>query len=165
MTTEDTQDTDVDLYKAAEPQKEALSAKGSVLPLTVDQASFDLRAVETDLAHLVWHAVISNCAAVQAASGTELRKHLLATRCGHVQKEVIPPLTAHDRRRAEDEKRAHAARYPSLERWTDMETVTDQPNEDREAESPVLLVSLGEASALTLGQGRGSSEDKRRAYN
>ncbi|MYR35520.1 albusnodin family lasso peptide [Nocardiopsis alba] len=46
-----------------------------------------------------------------------------------------------------------------------METVTDQPNEDREAESPVLLVSLGEASALTLGQGRGSSEDKRRAYN
>lgn len=27
------------------------------------------------------------------------------------------------------------------------------------------LVRLGEASALTQGQGRGSAEDKRRAYN
>lgn len=32
-------------------------------------------------------------------------------------------------------------------------------------ESPVVLVSLGEAVELTRGQGRGSSEDKRRAYN
>lgn len=31
--------------------------------------------------------------------------------------------------------------------------------------TPVLLISLGEASALTLGQGRGTSEDKRKAYN
>ncbi|MFE9244415.1 albusnodin family lasso peptide [Nocardiopsis sp. NPDC006938] len=46
-----------------------------------------------------------------------------------------------------------------------METVADQPDEGREAESLVLLVSLGEASELTLGQGRGGSEDKRRAYN
>lgn len=46
-----------------------------------------------------------------------------------------------------------------------MERVTDQPEDGQTAESPVLLVNLGEASALTLGQGRGSSEDKRRAYN
>ncbi len=32
-------------------------------------------------------------------------------------------------------------------------------------EPPVLLVSLGDAVALTLGQGKGKSEDKRRAYN
>ncbi|MBE1531817.1 albusnodin family lasso peptide [Actinomadura algeriensis] len=36
---------------------------------------------------------------------------------------------------------------------------------DGEEESPILLLSLGEVSGMTLGQGRGSSEDKRRAYN
>ncbi|MGW4529164.1 albusnodin family lasso peptide [Amycolatopsis sp. NPDC004378] len=46
-----------------------------------------------------------------------------------------------------------------------METVTDQPDGGQTADEPVLLVSLGEASAVTLGQGQGSSEDKRRAYN
>ncbi|WP_425548867.1 albusnodin family lasso peptide [Actinomadura meridiana] len=33
------------------------------------------------------------------------------------------------------------------------------------ASPPMLLTSIGEASKVTLGQGRGSSEDKRRAYN
>jgi hypothetical protein len=46
-----------------------------------------------------------------------------------------------------------------------METVNDQPDDDRTADAPVLLISIGEASAVTLGQGKGSSEDKRRAYN
>ena len=47
-----------------------------------------------------------------------------------------------------------------------METTTEQPNDDRAGQDPpVLLVSVGEVSAVTLGQGRGSSEDKRRAYN
>ncbi|UMP06895.1 albusnodin family lasso peptide [Amycolatopsis sp. EV170708-02-1] len=46
-----------------------------------------------------------------------------------------------------------------------METVNDQPDADQPTDAPVLLVSLGEASAVTLGQGKGSSEDKRRAYN
>jgi hypothetical protein len=46
-----------------------------------------------------------------------------------------------------------------------METVNDQSDDGERADAPVLLISLGEASAVTLGQGRGSSEDKRRAYN
>ncbi|WP_418154781.1 albusnodin family lasso peptide [Actinoalloteichus caeruleus] len=46
-----------------------------------------------------------------------------------------------------------------------METVTDQSDDGRTADAAVLLVSIGEASAVTLGQGKGSSEDKRRAYN
>jgi hypothetical protein len=47
-----------------------------------------------------------------------------------------------------------------------METMFTEPGEeDQSPDSPVLLVELGEASALTLGQGKGSSEDKRRAYN
>jgi hypothetical protein len=47
-----------------------------------------------------------------------------------------------------------------------MGTMTAEPHDEGQAvDSPVLLVNLGEASALTLGQGRGSSEDKRRAYN
>ncbi|WP_020636184.1 albusnodin family lasso peptide [Amycolatopsis alba] len=46
-----------------------------------------------------------------------------------------------------------------------METVNDQPESGQTTDAPVLLVSLGEASAVTLGQGKGSSEDKRRAYN
>jgi hypothetical protein len=46
-----------------------------------------------------------------------------------------------------------------------METVKDEPDDDQTAEAPVLLVSIGEASAMTLGQGKGSAEDKRRAYN
>ncbi|APU15586.1 albusnodin family lasso peptide [Actinoalloteichus fjordicus] len=46
------------------------------------------------------------------------------------------------------------------------EDPTQQPNEhSTEQDPPVLLVSMGEASAVTLGQGKGSSEDKRRAYN
>ena len=47
-----------------------------------------------------------------------------------------------------------------------METLNEQANE-REAmeEPPVLLVSVGEASAVTLGHGRGSAEDKRKIYN
>lgn len=36
---------------------------------------------------------------------------------------------------------------------------------DGAADSQVLVVDLGEISSLTLGQGRGRSEDKRRAYN
>lgn len=44
-----------------------------------------------------------------------------------------------------------------------METTNDP--DDAQEETPILLVSLGEASDLTLGQGKGSSEDKRRAYN
>lgn len=46
-----------------------------------------------------------------------------------------------------------------------METIDDRPDGDEVADAPVLLVGLGEASDVTLGQGRGSSEDKRRAYN
>ncbi len=46
-----------------------------------------------------------------------------------------------------------------------METVDDQPDDGLAADAPVLLVSIGEASAVTLGQGQGSSEDKRRPYN
>jgi hypothetical protein len=47
-----------------------------------------------------------------------------------------------------------------------MENLNEQPDEHRaEQDPPVLLVSVGEASAVTLGQGKGSSEDKRRAYN
>lgn len=49
-----------------------------------------------------------------------------------------------------------------------MATMTPDPDPrdgGQPSDAPVLLVSLGEASALTLGQGKGSSEDKRRAYN
>ncbi|WNV83071.1 albusnodin family lasso peptide [Umezawaea sp. Da 62-37] len=46
-----------------------------------------------------------------------------------------------------------------------METVNGQTDDSLGTEEPVLLVSLGEASTVTLGQGQGSSEDKRRAYN
>ncbi|WP_131732759.1 albusnodin family lasso peptide [Actinomadura formosensis] len=47
--------------------------------------------------------------------------------------------------------------------WTN---VTAEPSDqDQESDAPILLVHLGETSALTLGQGKGSSEDKRRAYN
>lgn len=47
-----------------------------------------------------------------------------------------------------------------------METMITEPDDEGQPpDSPVLLVELGEASALTLGQGKGSSEDKRRAYN
>ncbi|MBW1604753.1 albusnodin family lasso peptide [Streptomyces sp. JJ66] len=46
-----------------------------------------------------------------------------------------------------------------------METENDQPDDGPVADAPVLLVSMGEASGVTLGQGMGSSEDKRRAYN
>ncbi|MFV2172557.1 albusnodin family lasso peptide [Actinomadura sp. LOL_016] len=46
-----------------------------------------------------------------------------------------------------------------------METVNQEHTQDSGEDSPILLVSLGEVSDLTLGQGRGSSEDKRRAYN
>lgn len=46
-----------------------------------------------------------------------------------------------------------------------MEHAVDQAEQDRVIEEPVLLVSLGEVSAATQGQGQGHSEDKRRAYN
>jgi hypothetical protein len=47
------------------------------------------------------------------------------------------------------------------------ETPAHQPDEHQTAEhdAPVLLTPIGEASAVTLGQGKGSSVDKRRAYN
>ncbi|ACU40118.1 albusnodin family lasso peptide [Actinosynnema mirum] len=32
-------------------------------------------------------------------------------------------------------------------------------------DAPVLLTSIGDMSSVTLGQGKGSAEDKRRAYN
>lgn len=43
----------------------------------------------------------------------------------------------------------------------------EQPDENpvQRPDEPVLLTPLGEASAVTLGQGKGSAEDKRRAYN
>ncbi|WP_116437623.1 albusnodin family lasso peptide [Frankia sp. CcI49] len=46
-----------------------------------------------------------------------------------------------------------------------MVTVDFQPHDGPAEKAPVLLVSLGEASMVTLGQGKGSAEDKRKAYN
>ena len=47
-----------------------------------------------------------------------------------------------------------------------METLNEQPDERQAMDEPlVLLVSVGEASAVTLGHGRGSAEDKRKIYN
>ncbi|MGW7294978.1 albusnodin family lasso peptide [Streptomyces xiamenensis] len=40
----------------------------------------------------------------------------------------------------------------------------DIHTETNEIEEP-MVVDLGDLVALTLGQGKGSSEDKRRAYN
>lgn len=46
-----------------------------------------------------------------------------------------------------------------------MEATTREPDERDDANEPILLMSLGEATTQTQGQGAGSSEDKRRAYN
>ncbi|ETA00485.1 hypothetical protein ThrDRAFT_03568 [Frankia casuarinae] len=46
-----------------------------------------------------------------------------------------------------------------------MVTVDLQSHEGPAEKDPVLLVCLGEASMVTLGQGKGSAEDKRKAYN
>jgi len=46
-----------------------------------------------------------------------------------------------------------------------MDETTREPDTGHDADEPVLLVSLGEATTQTQGQGAGSSEDKRRAYN
>jgi hypothetical protein len=46
-----------------------------------------------------------------------------------------------------------------------METINDQPDDGNADAVPVLLVNIGDASKVTLGQGQGSAEDKRRAYN
>ena len=47
-----------------------------------------------------------------------------------------------------------------------METVHEHTDQGQTAgDDPVLLVSLGDMPAVTLGMGRGSAEDKRRAYN
>lgn len=51
-----------------------------------------------------------------------------------------------------------------------METQNDRPENSnidngQTSDSPVLLVPIGEAVAVTLGMGKGSAEDKRRAYN
>ncbi|HEX3783310.1 MAG TPA: albusnodin family lasso peptide [Pseudonocardiaceae bacterium] len=47
-----------------------------------------------------------------------------------------------------------------------METVGEQTDHGQTAaDDPVLLVSMGDVAAVTLGMGKGSSEDKRRAYN
>lgn len=57
------------------------------------------------------------------------------------------------------------SRVNTTEGRAEMETVNNKPDDGQTADAPVLLVSIGEASAVTLGQGKGSSEDKRRAYN
>ncbi|WP_433225301.1 albusnodin family lasso peptide [Microtetraspora malaysiensis] len=44
----------------------------------------------------------------------------------------------------------------------DMQRPTAMPTP---ADDDEMLVSLGDVTALTQGQGKGSSEDKRRAYN
>lgn len=46
-----------------------------------------------------------------------------------------------------------------------METTNREPDDGQAPDEPILLVSLGEATTQTQGQGAGSSEDKRRAYN
>lgn len=46
-----------------------------------------------------------------------------------------------------------------------METVDVGSSDESTEAAPVLLVGIGEASVVTLGQGKGSAEDKRRAYN
>lgn len=45
------------------------------------------------------------------------------------------------------------------------ENATNRQEHALAVDGPVLLVSLGEASEMTQGQGQGHSEDKRRAYN
>jgi len=46
-----------------------------------------------------------------------------------------------------------------------MDTAKREPESRHEADEPILLVSLGEATEQTQGHGPGSAEDKRRAYN
>ncbi len=43
--------------------------------------------------------------------------------------------------------------------------MSDLMNADTTNKDELLLIDLGDAAELTEGQGQGSSEDKRRAYN
>jgi len=43
--------------------------------------------------------------------------------------------------------------------------MSDLMNADTTDKDELLLIDLGDAAELTEGQGQGSSEDKRRAYN